>query len=525
MNRYQCYLALCCTAVLLPLAAGCSDDKELEHYVDPSGKGKSQGETNLAVPSGTSALETPAGQIRYYAVLGDGKRIGRLIQDFKIADEKAVTEIALQLRMDRGGMIIEIEQIVRTVETLDGKPLGFTYTIKQGSLGQTVEGRIDADGKLHKTYGHGRQKRTEVTDWPDSALLTYGAKLVMEEKGLKKGTTYTVRLFDPSLMSAQNMTVTVGARKKVDLLGRAVMLTEINSTLAVAGGSIEVTTYVDDKGHELKTVMSMLGMQMEVIACGKEVALAGNEVLDVLDRMVLASPRPLAKLARTSSVSYVMAPTSSRAKLKFLATDNQQVKAMPSGRVQVTVTPATAPKNAPLPYTGSDAQAAAALKPSQFVQSDDERILTLARQAVGDAKDAAGAARRIEKFVRGYISKKNLSVGYATAAEVAETREGDCTEHAVLTAAMCRAVGIPARVVTGIAYVSSLHKRRHVFAPHAWNEAYVGGKWIGLDAALGRYDAGHVALAHGDGNADGLFAVVNTLGNFRIVSIEIEPRR
>ena len=39
-------------------------------------------------------------------------------------------------------------------------------------------------------------------------------------------------------------------------------------------------------------------------------------------------------------------------------------------------------------------------------------------------KDAATAARRIEKFVRKYINKKNLSVGYASALEVARSRRG-----------------------------------------------------------------------------------------------------
>jgi transglutaminase-like putative cysteine protease len=68
----------------------------------------------------------------------------------------------------------------------------------------------------------------------------------------------------------------------------------------------------------------------------------------------------------------------------------------------------------------------------------------LAHKAVGDAKDAAQAARRIESFVARYIDNKSMSVGYASAAEVVESRQGDCSEFAVLTAALCRAVGIPA---------------------------------------------------------------------------------
>ena len=465
MNRHWRFPALCgVTALFLAAAAGRSDEK------------KPPVETPVVVPSGPSARGTPADRTTYYAVMLGGKKIGQAITTFKAADKQAVTEVALQIRLGRGEMTVALDLTTRSVETLDGKPLGFTFTMAQGRLGQTVRGRVDKAGKLHTTYGQGPSQRTGVTGWPADALMEYGMKLVMEEKGFKEGTTYTVRAFDPSSLSAHDMTVTVGARKKTDLLGRSVMLTEVNGTLDGGVGTMALRTYVDDGGNDLKTVMSMMGMQLELIACGKNVAFGGNEVLDVLDRMMLASPTPLKGLAPAASVSYVMAPTNSGAKLKFLATDNQRIEAMPSGRVRVTVAPVAAPKNAPLPYTGADPQAAAALKPSQFVQSDDKKIRALARKAVGDAKDAATAARRIETFVRTYISKKNLSVGYATAAEVAETREGDCSEHAVLTAAMCRAAGIPARVVTGIAYVSRLRERRDVFAPHAWNEAYVGGQ-------------------------------------------------
>ena len=63
------------------------------------------------------------------------------------------------------------------------------------------------------------------------------------------------------------------------------------------------------------------------------------------------------------------------------------------------------------------------------------------------------AVRRIESFVARYIDNKSMSVGYASAVEVVESRQGDCSEFAVLTAALCRAVGIPAQVVVGIAYV------------------------------------------------------------------------
>lgn len=124
-----------------------------------------------------------------------------------------------------------------------------------------------------------------------------------------------------------------------------------------------------------------------------------------------------------------------------------------------------------------------------------------------------------EDFVRSYIFGKNLSVGYASALEVATTRQGDCTEHALLLTGIARALGIPARVVTGLAYVPRFGKRTHAFVPHAWMEAHIDGRWQGFDAALQGFDAGHLALAVGDGDPVRYFAGVALLGRLRISEI------
>ena len=52
-----------------------------------------------------------------------------------------------------------------------------------------------------------------------------------------------------------------------------------------------------------------------------------------------------------------------------------------------------------------------------------------------------------------HISSKHLSTAYASASETARTGSGDCTEHAVLLAAVLKARNIPARVCHGLVYV------------------------------------------------------------------------
>src|SRR5262249_31585564 len=88
---------------------------------------------------------------------------------------------------------------------------------------------------------------------------------------------------------------------------------------------------------------------------------------------------------------------------------------------------------------------------SYFINSADEKVQELARRAVGRETDSWRKALAIEKWV--FRNMKATSYeALATADHVARTLEGDCTEFAMLTAAMCRAQGIPSRTAVGLIY-------------------------------------------------------------------------
>ena len=61
----------------------------------------------------------------------------------------------------------------------------------------------------------------------------------------------------------------------------------------------------------------------------------------------------------------------------------------------------------------------------------------------------------------------------------------------MLTAAMCRAEGIPSRTAIGLVYADV--ERGPVMAFHMWTEVWVEGQWRPLDATLGR---GYVGATH-----------------------------
>ncbi len=461
-------------------------------------------------------------ETEYFALFMEGKKVGYAIQDRVVEGSKVTTTVELEITLNRIGIPVSIQTKADTFETADGKPLGFEVEQTLGLIATKTTGTIDEQGKLIVKTG---QQQIE-SQWPSDAIMNEGMRLLLFKYGLKEGTSYTAKIFEPSTMQAIDVEITVGPKQNVDLLGRVVALTEVKSIANLPQlGSFTSTEYYDNDLRLQKSVMPIMGMTIEQVACTNEFALGENDVLEVVEKMFLASPQPLKNVGSAKSIIYKLSRTEKTTELFIPSNDNQKVQQLPDGQVIVAVEPVAAPDGVSFPYKGNDSTIIEATKPTRFLQSNNAQIIKLARRAVGRTKDAAEAAKKIEAFVAGYIENTSLSVGYASAVEVAGSKQGDCTEFAVLTAAMCRAVGIPAQVVAGVAYVDDFAGLRG-FGGHAWTQAYIGGKWIGLDAAFkgtgrGGYDAGHIALAAGNGEPGDFLNLATTLGRFKIVKVTV----
>jgi transglutaminase-like putative cysteine protease len=97
-----------------------------------------------------------------------------------------------------------------------------------------------------------------------------------------------------------------------------------------------------------------------------------------------------------------------------------------------------------------------------------------------------------------------------------------------LATAMCRAVGIPARIVCGVVYADSFLSKQDIFGGHMWTEVYIGDTWVGLDATRSEqqgFGPGHITLARGNGEPTDFFGMVNTLGCFEIEKITLTEKK
>ena len=468
-------------------------------------------------------------ETEYFAVFMEGKKVGHAVQSRAVLADKVTSTEQVSITISRGGISMTIEMTETSIETTAGEPLGFEVTQKLGAMAMTMAGQVDKQGKVSVTTTSMGAEQKSTLQWPQGAVMAEGLRLLTLKKGLNEGTQYSVKVFSPGIMQAVDARISIGPEQQVDLLGRVVTLREVITTLNMPGtGNVINTSYVDRELRMQKSIMPLAGIKVEMVACAREFALGRNDVLELIDKMFLASPEPLNDLASAKSITYNLSPVNEAANFTIPSNDNQKAQRLDKGKIILTVEPVAAPAGVKFPYKGKDAAILEALEPTRFLQSDNEQVIDLARRSVGDTKDAAEAAREIEAFVAGHIENRSLSVGYASAAEVAASKQGDCSEFAVLTAAMCRAVGIPAQVVAGVAYVDDFAGHQG-FGGHAWTQAYIGDKWIGLDASFrsagrGGYDAGHIALAVGNGEPADLFNMAPTLGQFKIDKITVEKR-
>jgi transglutaminase-like putative cysteine protease len=163
------------------------------------------------------------------------------------------------------------------------------------------------------------------------------------------------------------------------------------------------------------------------------------------------------------------------------------------------------------------------VRANDVIDSDHPAIVALLAGAkLSPTADRRAQADTLRTLVARHISSKNLGSAFASASEAAISRSGDCTEHAVLLAALLRAAGIPSRVASGLVYVPPFAGRSAGWGWHLWTQAFVNlpGQddatnqgWVDFDATqppVGpRFHPAHVVVATSDlagGATDPAFA-------------------
>lgn len=456
-------------------------------------------------PLPASAGEPPGDT--WMSVTLDGRKIGYLHTRRSVDGDRVRTAQQLSIQLSRAGKPIHVDNRIRTEETLDGKPLAFGADTRMSGEDSHVEGHRIAPGQFMVETHIGGRERRYVMLWPDQARLLEGQMLVLRQADRTAGVRYAMVDFDPSSRSAVDVDVHVLGRERVRLRDGIHELTHVRQSLHARGGAQAMDIWLDDSGRVRKGMSMLLGYHMEMTDCGRACALAENQEVDLIRKAAVDSPRLLTSNLRDQGLRFHI-HIQQGSSLQLVQTDEQHATDLGHGNWILDVTRSRPGREDPPDPTDTE--------PTEWIQSDAPEIRSAATSLVHGASSDIRRMVRLKEYVGHHIRDTGPNAGYASALEAFRSRQGDCTEYALLLTAMARSIGIPARVVTGLVYVDRYGGRYRVFVPHAWVQAWVGGHWRSFDAALGHFDYTHIALNVGDGDPWKYFSSLDGLDRMRV---------
>lgn len=438
----------------------------------------------------------------YFGLYLMGKKVGYLFSNVTVSNGVLTSVNAYHFKANVGARVSD-RKLTET-RTYEAKPRGKLLTLVVEQTGDGGDQILE--GKARPSGLQVIRKRPGI---PNETLTVKTAQEVAEDAdqarvALKRGATVEGTITDSNDLEQYKVVTTLTGEETRTVGGVPVRVRKV-STLS-AKEKVPTESWLDAQGRLLEI---HFGPTMTALA-EPEAQAKRLDVVEVfgLTRVKLPKPMPASAASVPGEVTITVVGLPERFRV-----DNyrQRFKQLPNGRVEVKVS-ANAPKaraSRPLadPAGGSN------LKSSIIVESDNERIRELAKKLVGNEKDAYAAARAIARWVNQNV-EKDYGSSSDRATDVLKTMKGDCTEHSLLTVALMRAAGIPAKRIDGLVYLMQ-DDRVPAYYWHEWVEAYVG-EWTQLDPTFGEDVAKATHLAVGEeGNAE----ITPLIGALQVVDV------
>lgn len=490
--------------------------------------------------SGSQAAEPQGKVLRevWEAAFLEGAQVGHvhsLYREVMVGERKAIeATMEMDLTLTRFGEALKLSLTIGGHEAEDGCVL--TVLMKQ-DLGKKqallMTGKADGDQLLVKVeVGNNPPVERKVPlDKNKKIIGLYAVERLFEGKKLEPNTKLTFHRYEPVFTSVVTNHVEIKDYEEVALLkGKKQRLLRVETKLDKIMGvdfPPEIA-WLDADGTPVKRQMQIPGFGLITIyRTTKELATArgGKAPVDIGFSQQITLTQPVKRPYDTREIVYrVQLKDIDDPKSAFPGDYRQEVRNIKGNQVEVVVRGFQQPGQSESRAAGAEEY----LKSNQFIRSDDARVKELAAKAVGKEKDPWKQAQAVERWVKTNLKNKNATELFATADHVARTLEGDCTEHALLGAAMCRAAGVPSRTVFGLVLVPPNASK---MGYHAWIEVWVNGQWYPLDPMLGKggVPASHIKITDHHWNdiesLTPLLPVIRMIGKVQVevVSVKHEP--
>lgn len=422
------------------------------------------------------------GKAEWLGIYMMGQKIGYSVTRTEPSDwngirvEKSTSHLEIGTQMLGSAMQITVDSTSLTDE--DGQLRHLVYRMSSaGRIQQTTalfEGRTI---KASMIAGGSESTRT-LTVPEGKRLVDDPVALVLQGKVKDSADNYVI--FSPETMELVEIAIRVGKPEQIEVKGVSTTATPI----VVDDPRAPSTVFLSAKGDLVKVVGPM---GLEMIPESEADATRDSGPVNI-DLASVSSIRPQGRFDPGAESIRIRITSDS---LKSLPSDRRQTAKKTDLGWELALKRDIEPNAA---ATIASTQGMSAwLKPEPRVPSDSEQFQTLAKEVIGDETRVAAAAYKIHDYVHDLMGV-NAGIGVMRdAAEILETKEGVCRDHAILTGTLLRAAGIPTRFVNGLVFAEG------AFYYHAWVEFWDGSNWIGLDSTRSpkRLGVGYIKTAQG----------------------------
>lgn len=431
----------------------------------------------------------------WMAIYQNRQKIGFTHRQFsRLEDGAYMTTDSVTMQINTMGITQALHLLTETQLKPDFSFSSFKFELTSSLFRFTARGYAAEDKLVVFSGLPHAQTRSEfpLKDIPHISTNIYEAAFL---GGLAKESTREFNIFDPSTLALRKIAVTREVDEIIPIMGKRVLTQKYCSDFMGA----KSCAWLDKTGEVLKET-GLLGMTMEkVSADAAKSGLAGANSADFAQIASLASNLTIADPSGATRIELLLQGAS---QLDMISEGRQQFQ---DGLLTIVKEQLPSPEDEAKPIP---VMFRAYLNPTALVQSAHPRIVKEAQRIIQPNDRPQQRLCKIVNWVNKNIEKKPV-LSVPNALEVLEHKTGDCNEHAVLTAALLRAAGIPAQIEAGLVYLNGR------FYYHAWNRAYVGA-WVTVDTVFNQIpaDVTHIRLVTGEGGEQ--LDILGVMGNIKL---------
>ncbi len=439
----------------------------------------------------------------WYLQYLDGKRIG---YSHVHVDQSTLHSDSKLINIRRTDCIEVVGNGTQAIfkRTIDSKEYNDGRLISMSDVSQSLDNVAKTEGTMTKntfnaTTTIGEAVTTNAVAWDVEAWGLMGLQAILMQRPPQPGELLEAQVFIPQLYKIAKAELLAGQPDVTTLPGgRTESLLPVEVILWTEDSGLRSRNWINAKGEVLKTI-SLSGPSMSTFWTPAEVAHRVRDELELAEQLrqrVELQGGEISSGAQQALYGVSRSAESTGAEVYSLLAKSplQTVTSLNALTAEATVKKLALDQlSAAAEPTQEEAPDHTFRGPSPLLPADNPELKQWAAELLldpsgnnsigADMENTLSTALQLTSELHTRVTVTPLDREVASPLQTIRQLKGDCVDQALLLTTLLRSQQIPARVASGLA-IDPENKLQMRFA--MWTEAWLAGRWVGLDATTGQ---------------------------------------